>query len=65
MTLAISILILLAVILFVVRFVRSRFQAASDMPEDVNDDPRAAVPVLRKGGPKDKTSAAAVEEPDE
>jgi hypothetical protein len=69
MALTISILLLLGVILFVVRFVRSRFGGASDLPDedssDWPDDPRLGSPVRRKGGPKAKLTAAEVEEPDE
>jgi hypothetical protein len=61
--------LLLAAILFVVRFVQSRFGAASALPEDdPNDgpgDPRSEIPVRRKGGPMGRVAAAEVEEPDE
>jgi hypothetical protein len=64
MALTISILLLLGAILLVVRFVRSRFRAASylpdsdlpdsDLPEgdhgDWPDDPRLGSPALRTGG---------------
>lgn len=74
MALTISILLLFGVILFVVRFVRSRFGAVShlpdsDLPDDDSpagpNDPRLGNPVRRKGGPKAKFTAAEVEEPDE
>ena len=68
MALAISILLLLAAILFTVRFVYSRFRAASDLSEDDpddGDDPHSGVPVQRSGGPKGRIAAAEVEEPDD
>ena len=69
MSLAISILLLLAAILLVLRFVQSRFRAASDLteddPDDGPDDPHSGIPVRRKGGPKGRVDAAEVEEPDE
>jgi hypothetical protein len=74
MALTISVLLLLGVILFVIRFVRSRFGGASDLPDsdlpdedssDWLDDPRLGSPVRRKGGPKATRTAAEVEEPDE
>jgi len=71
--LTISILFLLGAMLFVVRFVRSRFGATSDLPDDTPDDtddewpddPHSGVPVVHTGGPKGKSAAAEVEEPDE
>jgi len=79
MALTISILLILGAILLVVRFVRSRFAAASDLPDsdlpdsdlpdedsgDWPDDPRLGSPALRKGGPKRRVTAAEAEEPDE
>jgi hypothetical protein len=79
MALTISILLLLGAILFVVRFVRSRFGAVSDLPDSDLPDPDLSdedyggwpgdgglgSPALRKGGPKRKVSTAEIEEPDE
>ena len=72
---ALSILLVLAVVYFVLRFVRSRFVAVSDLPEsdlpdpDLPDDgpydPHSGSPALLRGGPKRKISAAEVEEPDD
>ncbi|PYV47411.1 MAG: hypothetical protein DMG92_16385 [Acidobacteria bacterium] len=72
---ALSILLLLAVIFFVLRFVRSSFSAASDLPDsDLPDsdssengyyDPNLGSPALLRSGPKSKITAAEVEEPDE
>lgn len=77
---AYSIILLLigAIFLGVLRFVRSRFRAASDLddsdipdsdlPEedygDWPDDPHSGSPALLKGGPKRKITAAEAEEPE-
>jgi len=81
MTAAVSILLLLAVVFFVVlRFVRSRFHAVSDLPDcdlpdpdlpdsdlpnNGPDGPNLGSPALLRGGPKKKISNAEVEEPDD
>jgi hypothetical protein len=64
----VEIIVVLAAILFVARFVYSRFSATSELSEDRGGgsrDPYSPVPVRRKGGPKGKTAAATVEPPDE
>src|SRR5215469_13701550 len=74
MAVTLSILLLLAAIFFVLRFVRSRFGAVSDLPDsdlpdsDLPDngphDPNLGSPAVLRGSPKRKISAAEVEEPD-
>ena len=76
MALAICVLFFLGAVVLVIRFVRSRFSAASDLSDsdlpdsDLDedgewpDDPRLGSPALRTGGPKRKITAAEAEEPE-
>ena len=62
-----AILIALAAIFLVWRFVASRFRAkapADPIDSEQVDDPLAPVPSPRKGPPKALSAAAAVEEPE-
>lgn len=66
MALTVSVLLLLGVVLFVVRFVRSVFgQKSEEQPDSNCSDPFSGVPVRRKGGPPGRVAAAEAEEPDE
>lgn len=75
MAMTLAIMLVLTVIFFVLRFVRSRFGTVSDLPDsdlpdsdlphDGPDDPNLGSPARLRGGPKRKTGAAEVEEPDD
>jgi hypothetical protein len=58
-----EILIALLALWAVWRFVRRALRPGS--PAEPVDDPFAPVPATRKGGPKGKAAAVAIEEPDD